>query len=101
MEVFGKLNIRERQEGPYLFKTLQISSLFTAGTVSSVAIGKGESFSARVVGGPMREDGQKLDHAECGDPNPPATADPWMSPAAGQMIFFHQTHKHRSRARNT
>jgi hypothetical protein len=59
VEVLGKLNIRDRQgEGSYSFKALRICSLFTTATVSSVAVGKGESFSAR-VGGPMRE-GKKI-----------------------------------------
>ena len=60
MEALGKLNIRDRQgEGSYPFKTLRISSLFTTATVSSVAVGKDESFSARVVG-PVHEEGTKL-----------------------------------------
>ena len=60
MEVLGKLNIRERQgEGSCPFKALKISSLFKTVTVSSVAVGKGESFSACIVG-PMREEGKKL-----------------------------------------
>jgi hypothetical protein len=60
MEVLGKLNIRDRPgEGSCPFKALRISSFFTTVTVSSVAVGKGESFSARIVG-PMREERKKL-----------------------------------------
>ena len=97
MEVLGKLNIRHRQgEGSYPFKALRISSLFTTVKVSSVAIGNGESYSARIVG-PMRGEGKKSGNPEVWIPGPSPIP---LRNYVMALLFSVSHHGYQSKGRN-